>query len=482
MKKTITLLDEVNCQFDGFTRSEISKISECVSYLPEGYFQMAAYKLGNVDACKERLMTPEGVTFIYLIPEILDYMDLIGFNTDAVELVDERPPVPDLDIPLVDENFLLEETGFPLRPHQQEGINAVIQGRKGILEYATSSGKTLCTVGISKAFDGILKSLVIVPSETLVHQTYEDYAKTNLNAIALTKKIKPAKRAQAFKDHDHVIITSKLLANCLEHVDGEQYVVMLDECHVNGPILLDALRFELGNCPIRVGMTATMPTHELKNVKTKATIGGDVLSEVTTKFLSDESMVSSSNIEVITIDHPEIDDVSNGGDIEWTWDLESHYTGSNVDRIDAIASHIESLPKTNTLILCHAAVGKMMSDRLGSDLIVDETPTNERKEMFTKFDDSDYTLVASFGTSGTGLSINRIFRVILIDVGKNETYIKQSIGRGLRLDGDRNEVEIIDISSNTKYAKKHRKSRIKVYERDEYNYFNSETTITVKEA
>jgi len=124
----------------------------------------------------------------------------------------------------------------------------------------------------------------------------------------------------------------------------------------------------------------------------------------------------------------------------------------------------------------------MMSDRLGSDLIVDETPTSERKEMFTKFDDSDYTLVASFGTSGTGLSINRIFRVILIDVGKNETYIKQSIGRGLRLDGDRNEVEIIDISSNTKYAKKHRKSRIKVYERDEYNYFNSETTITVKEA
>jgi superfamily II DNA or RNA helicase len=229
-------------------------------------------------------------------------------------------------------------------------------------------------------------------------------------------------------------------------------------------------------------MTATMPTQELKNVKTRATIGGDILCEVTTKFLSDEKMVSAANVEVITIDHPEIDDISNGGEVDWSWDLESHYTSSNVDRINAIAEYIESLEPTNTLILGHAGVCKMMAERLGTDLIVDDTATEDRKEMFTKFDGSDYKLVASFGTSGTGLSINRIFRLIMLDVGKNETHIKQSIGRGLRLDGDRDEVEVIDISSNTKYAKKHRRNRIKVYDRDEYRYFKSKTTITVKEA
>ena len=58
----------------------------------------------------------------------------------------------------------------------------------------------------------------------------------------------------------------------------------------------------------------------------------------------------------------------------------------------------------------------------------------------------------------------------MLDVGKDFTKIVQSIGRSLRKDGVYNEVEIIDISSKTLYADRHRDQRRKTYEQNGYDF------------
>ena len=59
---------------------------------------------------------------------------------------------------------------------------------------------------------------------------------------------------------------------------------------------------------------------------------------------------------------------------------------------------------------------------------------------------------------------------MFIDYGKAFTKTIQSIGRGLRRASDKDFVTIYDISSTTRYSKKHFNDRIHFYEDAQYPY------------
>ena len=63
------------------------------------------------------------------------------------------------------------------------------------------------------------------------------------------------------------------------------------------------------------------------------------------------------------------------------------------------------------------------------------------------------------------LSINipRIFNVVLIEPGKSFVRVIQSIGRGIRKAEDKNFVNIWDITSSCKFAKRHLTQRKTFY-------------------
>ena len=82
----------------------------------------------------------------------------------------------------------------------------------------------------------------------------------------------------------------------------------------------------------------------------------------------------------------------------------------------------------------------------------------------------DKCIIAIDKIAATGLNIPRLFNVVFIDYGKSFTKIIQSIGRGLRKATDKDFVTIYDVSSKTKYSKKHFNERIKYYEEAQYPY------------
>ena len=74
------------------------------------------------------------------------------------------------------------------------------------------------------------------------------------------------------------------------------------------------------------------------------------------------------------------------------------------------------------------------------------------------------------GTLSTGVSINAIFNVIFADSFKSEQIIIQSIGRGIRKAKDKDFVQIWDLTSTCKFAKRHLTQRKKFYAEAQYPF------------
>ena len=477
----IKIVDEVNCVFEGLTVNELKKIIKETEIPVKGAFMSPAFKTKNWNG-KESLFDPDGVAFQYMIPQVVDILIKMGVNIDRdIELVDEREVFVDLSkIDKVDENFLENELGFKLREHQISIINSGITEKTGIFDAATNAGKSAICLALSKKYDGVIPSLIIVPSEYLANQTYAVYKKSNLNVSYITKDIKPKDRKKVIEDSDHIVITSKLFLNCKEYFVDKPYVLLVDEVHQFGEMLANAIRSELRNCPVRIGMSGSIPKDRFKKEFIFCHFNGGIIDYVGVDYLTEKGYAAKTDIKMFITEDLEIDLASQQSK-KWSWDLEYSYLSSNKNRIRTISEFIKSFDLKNSLILCHPEFGKQLVTYFDTDFICDETPQERRIELLNKFDTEDDAYVfASFGTTGTGVSKDRIYRLIIIDIGKNDTYIKQGIGRAIRLDGVYNEVDVIDISSDTKYSKIHRRDRIKLYKADKHQFEIIEEKIKIR--
>jgi superfamily II DNA or RNA helicase len=79
-------------------------------------------------------------------------------------------------------------------------------------------------------------------------------------------------------------------------------------------------------------------------------------------------------------------------------------------------------------------------------------------------------IVATYGVAAVGINIPRIFNLVLIEPGKSFVRVIQSIGRGIRKAEDKDNVEIWDITSDCKFAKRHLTHRKAYYKKGKYPF------------
>lgn len=477
-KVTITLIDEVNCHVGGLSLPIKKKLSEALSFPVKGAYMTVAYQMGDWDG-KESFIDDRGFTFTYFIEKIIETIISFGVKEEQITIKDEREYdlLPD-DIPTVDENFLVEETGKVLRDYQVRGINDVITQKKGVINFATNAGKILINVGICKALDPYCKTVSIVPSAHLVKQTKKEMEKTSLSVKAIDAKVKVDDREEAIKNHNHLIITKKLFLNCAQHFTDDQFALIYDEAHSMGSEMGDRLRFDIPHSIVRIGMTGSFPKDRSKAAFIYTRLGAGSLGEVRNDELIQRQFSAKPYITMIGTHDPHFNSQIDECDLEW--DMEWKYLTTNEPRIKEINDYINSFDKKNTLVLCFPEVAKKIATMNGEDYITQDTKLEDRISYFEKFDQEEgYRLFGSFDTSGTGISVDNIERLVLIDVGKNETWIKQGIGRGLRTDGKLLHLEVIDIYSKTKYSRRHKKERVKVYKDEKFEFVDENNYITI---
>ena len=144
-------------------------------------------------------------------------------------------------------------------------------------------------------------------------------------------------------------------------------------------------------------------------------------------------------------------------------------------RLDTMADLINKVNATgNTLVLVdRTECGRQLVERLG-DRAVFVSGATKAKDRQSEYDEvaeaSDKIIVATYGVAAVGINIPRIFNLVLIEPGKSFVRVIQSIGRGIRKAEDKDHVEIWDITSTCKFAKRHLTKRKAFYKEANYPF------------
>jgi superfamily II DNA or RNA helicase len=116
--------------------------------------------------------------------------------------------------------------------------------------------------------------------------------------------------------------------------------------------------------------------------------------------------------------------------------------------------------------------GKTLATLIGDSCVFlyGKDKEKDRQTAYDLFETSDnITVIANVQIAGTGLSIDRVFYLILLDIGKSFTRVVQAIGRGLRMSSDKKHVDMYDIGTNYSFGAGHARQRAKYYSEARYS-------------
>lgn len=241
--------------------------------------------------------------------------------------------------------------------------------------------------------------------------------------------------------------------------------LVVSNCHgLKADALLNLMTGPLSRIPIRWGITGTIPKEDFEKRSLQVSIG-EVVGTVKASELQEKGVLSNCHIY--------IKQLVDYGEYKMYQD-ELRYLLNNTDRLHYLAKMIQEISKTgNTLVLIDRVdPGKAIVNAIpGAVFLSGATKSTARKEQYDTIATEDNTItVCTFGIAAIGINVPRLFNVILIEPGKSFVRVIQSIGRGLRLAHDKNEVNIVDVTSTCRFSKRHLTTRKKYYTEAGYPY------------
>ena len=251
--------------------------------------------------------------------------------------------------------------------------------------------------------------------------------------------------------------------------DDHNYIVegaVVSNCHQvkNTNVLHTLLTTTFANIPIRWGLTGTIPEEEYNQVSLFSAIG-PVIGSLTAKELQDAGHLANCYVNIL-----QTQETIAYGDYQ----LELKFLTTNDDRLQWMAKKIKEIALTgNTLVLIdRIETGEKLNVLIPDSVFISgKMKTTKRKEHYREINlDNNAIMLATYGTTGTGININRIFNLVLIEPGKSFVRVIQSIGRGLRKADDKDKVNIYDVGSKCKFSNRHLLKRKKFYGEVKYPF------------
>ena len=481
--KTVKLIieDEVNVKFTGLDLITRKHCSNALKYFIPGARYSSSFRLGRWDGTKS-FMTIGGRTHLNLIDKVLPIIQDAGYE---IEIEDLRQPF-NINLSVIDENYYNGKVwpfghrfaGNPiiLRDYQVNLINECVTNLQSIVISPTASGKTIITSTLSQLVDYYGRSIIIVPNRNLVLQTEEDYINVGLDVGVIYGDRKEYTHKHTICTWQSLNVLDKKNKDALD--DGQlaefldqQFAIIADECHtVKATILFGLLTTVFSKIPIRWGLTGTLPELDQDKLCLLSSIG-PVVGTLTAKELQNQGHLANCHVNIIqtqdAIAFPNYQD-------------ELKYITTDPKRLQWLATQIREISLSGNIfvLLDRIETGEKLLELLPeATFISGKMKTSVRKEQYKEINLADNSItLATYGTSSVGISVNRIFNLMLIEPGKSFVRTIQSIGRGLRMADDKDSVQIWDITSKCKYSSRHLTARKKFYKDSQYP--NSITKIT----
>ena len=470
----LVIRDEVNVKFENLSLEHRKHLSNKFKFEIPYARHLPAVKLGRWDG-KVSFFGLGGNTYLALVGEILPILENAGVY---VELEDQRTP-RNFEFKLIDENYL-SDINWPknhpcagqaitLRDYQVETINKFLENPQCIQEIATGAGKTIVTAALCRLVENYGRTLTIVPNKSLVTQTEEDFLACNLDVGVYYGDRKELGRHNTIATWQSLNVLEKKSRDdettaFLEAIENINTVIV-DEVHMaKADVLKRMLTGPFAKCGIRWGLTGTVPKADYEFYGLKCSIG-EVANKIAAKELQDKGVLAQCNVNVLqTQDHPEFKNYQE--ELKWLTTDET--------RMSWIAKTITDIANTgNTMILVdRISAGELLQKKIPDSVFISGSTKNmERKEHYDEVSIAQHkVIIATYGVASVGINIPRIFNLVLIEPGKSFVRVIQSIGRGIRKAEDKDHVNIWDITSSCKFAKRHLGQRKKFYKEANYPF------------
>jgi superfamily II DNA or RNA helicase len=474
---TLQIRDEVNCKLIGLDLATRKKLVDRFKFEVPGARYQPAVRLGRWDG-KVAFFQLSGTSYVNLLPDILPILESQGYD---VELEDVRDYRTNFEFTEFREDSFSSQTwpkshpraGEPimLRDYQVEILNCFLSNPQSVQEIATGAGKTIMTAALSKSVEPYGRSIIIVPNKSLVTQTEEDYINLGLDVGVYFGDRKEFGKTHTICTWQSLNILLKNTKNYEAEVTIGDFIegvvcVMVDEVHMaKADALKTLLTGVFAHVPIRWGLTGTIPKEKYEHVSIFCSLG-NVVGKLSASELQEAGHLANCHVNVVQlIDHVEYSN----------YQTELKYLTETQGRIDYLANLIQTVNETgNTLVLVdRIATGKLLAERLGDRAVFVSGSTKgaARKEEYDEFAISDDKIaIATYGIAAVGLNIPRIFNLVLLEPGKSFVRVIQSIGRGIRKAEDKDHVQIWDITSTCKFAKRHLTKRKQFYREANYPF------------
>ncbi len=360
------------------------------------------------------------------------------------------------------------------RDYQIEGVYDALRHNRRLVISPTASGKSLMIYAIVRYFaEQNKKTLIVVPTTSLVEQMHKDFASYGWDADSYCQKIYAGKEKEI---NSPVVITTWQSIYKLPKTYFEKFeVVVGDEAHQFKSASLVKIMTKLHQAKYRYGFTGTLDGTQTHKLVLEGLFGPSYKT-IKTHELMEKGYLARLNAKIILLKHK-----ATPFD---TYEEEIQYLINHEQRNKFIKNLALDL-KGNTLILYSRVEthGEVLYNLINNN--------DDRKVFFihggVDVHDRELTrsitegeknaiIVASYGTFSTGINIKNLHNVIFASPSKSKIRNLQSIGRVLRKGTNKFKATLYDIAddcstdSKKNYTLNHLVERIKIYNEENFNY------------
>jgi superfamily II DNA or RNA helicase len=466
-----------------------AEIKEFFSFYVPGYRFMPAFKRRVWDGKIRLYDTNSGELPGGLYPQLKVFADTRNYKLKEIRT--KYGLATDINIVKPEDIFYFAKTlelPFELRDYQFTGISHAIKQKRAILLSPTGSGKSLIIYYLIRWFlaNYNQKVLVIVPTTSLVEQMHTDFVSYNMPKD-MAHKIYSGKEKT---DNANIYISTWQSIYKLPKIWFQQFgAVFGDECHGFKSKSLMNIMNKATEAEYRYGTTGTLDgtqTHEL----VLQGLFGKTYKVTTTKALQDNDTLAKLDIHRVILNYLKKDREIFG---KKTYQEEIEYIVDNNKR-NKFITNLAVDQKGNTLVLFNWVEkhGKPLFELINSKVnearkvffVSGATETTDREAIRGIVEKQrNAIIVASLGTFSTGINIRNLHNIVFASPSKSQIRVLQSIGRGLRKSDNGVPTKLFDIidnlcnDTNKNFSWQHGKERLKIYDKEKFNFKTYEIEI-----